>query len=97
VLRNVKLSGEPYTSLASNYLAAVDEDACVGCGDCVDRCQMDAISMDEETAHVREDRCVGCGVCVPTCPSDALSLTGRSDSKQIPRNFRELIERQAAG
>ncbi|MBW1710472.1 MAG: 4Fe-4S binding protein, partial [Deltaproteobacteria bacterium] len=96
ILRSVKNSNAPVRSVASNYLAQIDDDECTGCGDCVDRCQMDAISLDEEIASVNTDRCVGCGVCVLTCPSEALSLMPRADFKEPPGSFRELIERQAA-
>ncbi|MBW2062060.1 MAG: 4Fe-4S binding protein [Deltaproteobacteria bacterium] len=96
ILRSVKNSSMPVRAVASNYLAQVDEEECTGCGDCVERCQMEAVSLEDEVARVDTDRCVGCGVCVVTCPSEALSLTPRSDLQEPPRSFRELIERQAA-
>jgi len=96
VLRSVKSSNAPVRSVASNYLAHIDEEECIICGDCEERCQMDAISVNDETAVVDTERCVGCGVCVLTCPSDALSLVPRPDIQEPPRSFRELIERQAA-
>ena len=63
--------GMPAGSLSSNYLSQVDEDTCTGCEDCLDRCQMDAISMVDVIAQIDASRCVGCGVCVPTCDSDS--------------------------
>ncbi|MDD5167763.1 MAG: 4Fe-4S binding protein [Syntrophales bacterium] len=71
-------------------------DSCTGCGLCVERCQMDAILMEEDTVQVRLDRCIGCGVCVHHCPAQALSLVSRCDFVEPPRSFRELISRQAA-
>ena len=96
VLRMAKVAGAPARAVASNYLARVDDEACTGCEDCMERCQMEAISMDEETAKVTPERCIGCGVCVVSCPGEALSLERRADIQEPPRNFRELIERQAA-
>ncbi len=96
ILRNVKNSGAPVRSVASNYLLHINEEECIACGDCVERCQMDAISLDDETAVVDTERCIGCGVCVLTCPGEALSLMPRPDFQEPPRSFRELIERQAA-
>ncbi|MCP4756108.1 MAG: 4Fe-4S dicluster domain-containing protein [Proteobacteria bacterium] len=97
ILRSVVEMGMPAKSLASNYLAEVDPDTCTGCEDCLDRCQMDAIVVEDVAAQVNLERCIGCGVCVPTCPSESLTLFRREDLKEPPRNFSELITRQAGG
>jgi electron transport complex protein RnfB len=54
----------------------VDEARCEACGTCLDRCQMDAITVEGDLARVNEMRCIGCGLCVTTCPPGAMSLTG---------------------
>jgi len=97
VLRSVTEMGMPAGSLSSNYRARVDGDTCTGCEDCLDRCQMDAISMVDVTAQIDVDRCVGCGVCVPSCASDSISLMQRPELKQPPKNFADLITQQATG
>ncbi|OQY49468.1 MAG: hypothetical protein B6230_08100 [Desulfobacteraceae bacterium 4572_89] len=57
------------------YLSIIDEDACTGCGICVDRCPTDAITIEDEGYAVRqESSCIGCGVCARFCPDDAISL-----------------------
>lgn len=69
---------------ASSYAASVDEESCLGCGDCEERCPVGAIALsDGEKAVVDEARCLGCGVCVPTCSGDALSLRRREDAREI--------------
>jgi len=95
VLRSVKESRAPVRAVASNYLAEVKSDECTGCAECVDRCQMDAITMEDDMASVEMEKCIGCGVCVPTCPVEAILLTGRADMQEPPRNFQALIELQA--
>ncbi len=45
------------------------EDACVGCGVCVTRCNYDAIHLENGTVTIEEDKCKGCGNCVVTCPT----------------------------
>ncbi len=97
VLRSVTEMGMPAGSLSSNYLARVDEDTCTCCEDCLDRCQVNALSMVDASAEVDVSRCVGCGVCVPSCDSDSISLMQRPDLKQPPKSFAELITQQAAG
>ncbi len=75
VLKSLNEYPKPAELVFSNYFAAVDEEACVGCEACLDRCQMNALSMNEEAhAKVNRNRCIGCGLCVTTCPSDAIAL-----------------------
>jgi Na+-translocating ferredoxin:NAD+ oxidoreductase RNF subunit RnfB len=57
------------------YLSVIDQDACIGCGTCVERCPTDAIKLDENGKAERdESSCFGCGVCVRFCPEEAISL-----------------------
>jgi heterodisulfide reductase subunit A len=60
-------------------VAAVDELTCRGCGDCVDACAHDAMTLADgddgiRTATVDTVKCVGCGVCTQVCPSSAATL-----------------------
>jgi UDP-glucose 4-epimerase len=66
----------------------VDEDACVGCEDCIDACVWNGNEMIEGIAHIT-DRCLGCGRCVEACPSDAISITF-NDSSNIDALIKEL-------
>ncbi len=49
---------------------------CLGCGDCVDACQFDAIHMNAETGlpEVDDSKCTACGACVEACPRDIIEL-----------------------
>jgi len=38
----------PSNWAGSNFLAVVDPETCIGCTDCVERCQMDALEMEGE-------------------------------------------------
>ena len=68
----------------SRFIAIVDEEACIGCQDCVERCQFDAIEMVKPEsggkskklkAKIVPDACFGCGVCVLGCDkANALSM-----------------------
>ena len=86
----------PVRTVSSNFEITVDRDICTSCGECAEKCQMDAITLDGDQIQLSLDRCIGCGVCVHHCPNEALSLVSRSDFVEPPRNFRELIERQFA-
>lgn len=75
---------------SSGYLSQVDEALCIGCGDCVEYCQFESLSMPEYLAVVDAEACMGCGVCVDKCEQGALSLR-REPGKGIPLDIRQLI------
>ena len=63
----------------ANFVVAIDRESCSGCGDCIDRCQMEALSLVDEIISVNEDMCLGCGNCVPACPTESLSMVRRAN------------------
>lgn len=78
----------------SNFLAAVDAAMCTGCGLCVDKCHVRAVSVDGAAA-VDAGRCLGCGVCVKACPAGAISLVRRAAVRVPPRDKAEQMLRIA--
>jgi len=57
------------------HLSVIDEEACSGCGTCVERCPTDAIVLNsEDVAQRDESACLGCGVCSHFCPEEAIVL-----------------------
>jgi len=71
----------PYHCYTS-YLAEVDDDICIGCGTCVERCPMEAIDLEDTIANINENRCIGCGVCVHHCPEESMGLT-RTGNREV--------------
>jgi electron transport complex protein RnfB len=81
------------------FVNRVNEERCIGCELCVERCQFDALMMDEKVARVNETRCVGCGVCVLACDQDAMHLVRRPADQVLPPPLTEAdwrAERAAA-
>jgi ferredoxin len=66
----------------ANYISSIDEEICVACGTCVERCKFDAITVND-FAEVDPDKCVGCGLCAVTCPVDAITMN-RFERENIP-------------
>ncbi len=91
-LVHLKKYPKPSSLVDNNYYGQVDADLCIGCETCLDRCQMDAISIVDGISTINLDRCVGCGLCVTTCSEEALSLQQKSEDELIipPANGNEL-------
>jgi heterodisulfide reductase subunit A len=65
------------TLLAEGVVSIVDEEACTGCGTCIDLCPYSAIERTEDDkAHVVEVLCKGCGICAASCPERAIDIRG---------------------
>ncbi len=77
----------------SNYVAEVDRDSCDSCEICLDRCPMEALSMDDDTIKQNTRLCIGCGLCVSTCPQGSLKMVPREELQTPPRDVRELEAR----
>ena len=88
VLKIQKSLPKPAENWSHNYHAAVTTDECTACEACVDRCQMNAIAIDETSGYavVNLDRCFGCGNCVVTCPSGALHLIEQDGATSPPED-----------
>jgi NAD-dependent dihydropyrimidine dehydrogenase PreA subunit len=81
ILGGLKYYPKPAEAVASSFIAEYDGDACLNCGICLDRCQMQAITADVDRVSLNADRCIGCGLCVSTCPSNALTLSRKPENK----------------
>ncbi len=75
---------------SSGYVSTIDEDLCIGCGDCNDYCQFFALSVNNGYASIDPSLCMGCGVCVSHCPQDALMLI-KDPSKGEPLEIVKLL------
>jgi NAD-dependent dihydropyrimidine dehydrogenase PreA subunit len=83
ILRALKKQPKPAASVIANYYAVVDSTLCSGCETCLDRCQMEAITVGPDAvAHADLDRCIGCGLCVSACPTEALELRPRPEGER---------------
>ena len=86
-LRAVKEMSKLDAMAPSRFIAEVNEEDCIICGVCGERCQVEAVGpvegSIEGTSKVNVIRCIGCGLCVTECPTDAIAMKVR-DSYQEP-------------
>ncbi|NIN63991.1 MAG: 4Fe-4S ferredoxin [Anaerolineae bacterium] len=96
-LRSVVEFSIPTAIARSDFRAVVDVEECVGCGDCVQRCQFESLSVPADVCVVDYARCVGCGQCTTVCPSDALSLERRPEGEVAlpPADRKEWMAKRA--
>jgi len=69
--------------LKGHYIARVDYASCIGCGECVQRCQFGALKYEVriDKANVDPMRCFGCGLCETGCSRSAITMI---DKKGLP-------------
>lgn len=83
LLMAAKRSPKPAELSATSYYAEVDAELCNACGVCVDRCQMQAVTLPDDICAVNRDRCIGCGICVANCSSKAVHLR-KKEVESVP-------------
>ena len=58
------------------YQIEVDEEKCIGCGECVEVCPSDVYEIqDEKSVVVNEEECVGCESYLDVCEQEAITLS----------------------
>lgn len=90
VLRGTNDLGLAEGPQRSNHRAVIDRDSCIACGNCIERCQVNAITEDADgMPELNRDRCIGCGSCVIGCAGEAIELVPVSPEEyfEVPSSF----------
>ncbi len=95
LLKFTKPTPRPADMLHTYYEAKIDPDECTACGDCVERCPMDAIEEGDNVSAMIDGRCIGCGLCVSVCPVEAISLAAKPGMEAPPKDFPEMMKKVA--
>ncbi|ETR66069.1 MAG: hypothetical protein OMM_13293 [Candidatus Magnetoglobus multicellularis str. Araruama] len=68
-------------------------DDCIGCGKCIDKCFINAISIESERAVI-SDQCRSCGRCALYCPTKAitLSITEPDAADQVVARIEAIVD-----
>jgi Pyruvate/2-oxoacid:ferredoxin oxidoreductase delta subunit len=79
----------------TNFEPVVTKDSCTGCGQCVNVCPVEAMTLvsandptnpRKKKAWVNLDVCLGCGVCARACPTQSIRLESREARVITPFN-----------
>jgi electron transport complex protein RnfB len=91
ILRGITEWGIQESVAYASYYAVIDEDLCLNCGICQERCQVNAILEQDMVTVVERARCIGCGLCVSGCPNDAVRLELKPEAERVlpPADFGE--------
>jgi dihydropyrimidine dehydrogenase (NAD+) subunit PreA len=84
---NKELADERIKRISDAYNnAQVRQDACIGCGRCVDVCWHDGIGIEQGKAK-KKDSCIGCGYCFQVCPVKALNVDAGTILASVFKDF----------
>ena len=83
ILRGITEWGIENSVAHANYYAVIDPEECLGCGTCIERCQVHAISEQDGVAVSDRERCIGCGLCVTGCPNGVAKLHRKPDAEIV--------------
>lgn len=62
------------------------EVGCIGCRACTKVCPADAITVENNLAHIDYEKCINCGACMKKCPTGAISKEARKvPVKRLPK------------
>jgi NAD-dependent dihydropyrimidine dehydrogenase PreA subunit len=93
ILQSMKKYNMQGSAAVSGFITEFDPEKCSVCGDCIDRCPMEALTMKGDSLVFKDSRCFGCGLCSSACPTGALQLTARVNAPVPPRDWREMTAR----
>jgi len=83
---------DPVNYVETNFYSEIDPELCTGCGSCVERCQLKAITLIDDISSIDRKKCIGCGNCVAVCPSEAISLHKKEEPYVPPQTMDDLYD-----
>jgi len=70
----------------------VNEDNCIGCGECLKVCPANAIFLDSNRAFIDGGLCIGCASCIAACPQEAVDVPWEAGGETIQEKMVEYAK-----
>ncbi len=85
-------TGKQY--IHSPMLPEINPRRCIACGECLDWCPENAISIisneeGKEIAHIDEEKCIGCAECIVVCRHKGVKIQWKTDIKELQEKLVE--------
>lgn len=98
------MAGRTYLGIPRELISwapTIDQDACIGCGDCLEMCPNGVFVLDEDEAKMKvaaPDNCVVlCDKCGSSCAAEAITFPDKEETKKVLQRFlRELSQNTLA-
>lgn len=97
VLRTITQFNTPGLIAPPHFRPAINEDTCVQCGECAERCPMGALTTSENGMIYKKERCIGCGICAVACSVKAVTMEAVDDYSDPPGSYFTLGLRMMPG
>jgi len=81
------------------WYPTIDEDKCIGCGECFNFCKNGVFEWDEEKNCPRVAQpyscVVGCSACQKLCTQDAISFPSMKEIAEIIKKYHQELSEEA--
>jgi len=69
----------------------INQDVCIGCGQCLPYCPMGAIERGKDTSTINWDECVECGICIRQIKCPVNAFYEPKETMEWPRSVRKVF------
>ena len=99
-IKNLAMGGAPAAGKKEQHgmKMVVDQEKCIGCGQCCDVCPEGASVMGaDDKAHIAPEKCIGCGECLTVCLQRAIKMDWRAETSPFLERMTEYAYGVANG
>ncbi len=96
------MAGRDYLGIPRSmipWFPRINEDACIGCGDCLEACPNGVFVLDDVMGKMRvavPDNCVVlCDKCAPLCGTTAITFPDKSEMRMLLQRLVREARRRA--